>query len=433
MSKKFKSVAKFLFFIPIFYSLILTSASAQEAPPSINAESAVLIDSKTGQVLYSKNSDTKHFPASTTKVLTALVVLENTKLTDIVTIGANPPFADGSSIGLKEGEKFTVETLLTGLLLESGNDCAEALAEHVGGSIEGFVEMMNKKAKEIGCRNSNFENPSGLPNDKHQTTAYDLALIMKEAIKNPDYVRISRLLSVELPPSNLDGSKRWVNNHNHLIDPNSKYYYPNTLAGKSGYTDVARHTFVISGEKDGQVLIAAFLKAEDKNENYKDMKKLLDYGFNNFKDYKLYSKDQEVDNIKITDDTSIPLLIDRDVVFTSDKSNSDNINPTLDYKLPRRIKKKSLKKGDIITSAKVIVDGKTISEVNLLSGIDREYNFKTAISEMIANNSFKIKCISIVILIIILIIIRIIIVRNRRKKRAFHNKWKHIRNRRNTY
>lgn len=433
MSKKFKSVAKFLFFIPIFYSLILTSASAQEAPPSINAESAVLIDSKTGQVLYSKNSDTKHFPASTTKVLTALVVLENTKLTDIVTIGANPPFADGSSIGLKEGEKFTVETLLTGLLLESGNDCAEALAEHVGGSIEGFVEMMNKKAKEIGCKNSNFENPSGLPNDKHQTTAYDLALIMKEAIKNPDYVRISRLLSVELPPSNLDGSKRWTNNHNHLIDPNSKYYYPNALAGKSGYTDVARHTFVISGEKDGQVLVAAFLKAEDKNENYKDMRKLLDYGFNNFNDYKLYSKDQEVDNIKITDDTSIPLLIDRDVVFTGDKSNSDNINPTLDYKLPRRIKKKSLKKGDIITSAKVIVDGKTVSEVNLLSGIDREYNFKTAISEMISNNSFKIKCILIVILIIILIIIRIIIVRNRRKKRAFHNKWKHIRNRRNTY
>lgn len=433
MSKKFKSVVKFLFFIPIFYSLILTSASAQEAPPSINAESAILIDSKTGQVLYSKNGNTKHFPASTTKVLTALVVLEHTKLTDIVTIGANPPFAKGSSIGLKEGEKFTVETLLTGLLLESGNDCAEALAEHVGGSIEGFAEMMNKKAKELGCKDSNFENPSGLPNDKHQTTAYDLALIMKEAIKNPDYVRISRLLSVELPPSNLDGAKRWTNNHNHLLNPNSKYYYPNTLAGKSGYTDIARHTFVISGEKDGQILIAAFLKAEDKNENYKDMGKLLDYGFNNFKDYKLYSKDEEVDNIKITDDVSIPLVIDKDVFFTGDKSNSDSIKPTLDYKLPRMIKKKSLKKGDVITSAKVIVDGKTISEVNLLSGIDREYNFKIAISELIANNSFKIICISIFIVIIILIIIRIIIVKNRRKKRAFYNKWKHINNNKNTY
>lgn len=432
MSKKFKSVVKFLFFIPIFYSLILTSANAQEAPPKLNAESAILIDSKTGQVLYSKNDDVKHFPASTTKVLTALVVLENAKLSDIVTVGANPPFAKGSSIGLKEGEKFSVETLLTGLLLESGNDCAEALAEHVGGSINGFAEMMNKKAKEIGCKNSNFENPSGLPDDKHVSTAYDLALILNEAIKNPDYVRISRLLSVELPPSNLDGSKRWANNHNYLINPNSKYYYPNAFAGKSGYTDVARHTFVISGKKDDQLLVAAFLKAEDKDTNYKDMANLLDYGFNNFKDYKLYSKDQEIDNIKVTDDVSIPIVTDKDVFFTAEKSNLDGIKPTLDYKLPRMIKKKSLKKGDVITTAKVIIDGKTVSEVNLLSGIDREYNFKIAVSEMITNNLFKVICISMVILII-LIIIRIIIVRNRRRKRAFYKKLKRDKKKKNIY
>ncbi|MBM7836153.1 D-alanyl-D-alanine carboxypeptidase family protein [Clostridium sardiniense] len=432
MSKKFKSVVKFLFFIPIFYSLILTSANAQEAPPELNAESAILIDSKTGQVLYSKNDDVKHFPASTTKVLTALVVLENSKLSDIVTVGANPPFAKGSSIGLKEGEKFSVETLLTGLLLESGNDCAEALAEHVGGSIDGFAKMMNKKAKSIGCKNSNFENPSGLPDDKHVTTAYDLALIMNEAIKNPDYIRISKLLSVELPPSNLDGAKRWANNHNYLINPNSKYYYPNALVGKSGYTDVARHTFTISGQKDDQVLVATFLKAEDKDANYKDMANLLEYGFNNFKEHKLYSKDQEIDDIKVTDDINIPIVIDNDVFFTAEKSNLDGINPTLDYKLPRMIKKKSLKKGDVITTAKVIVNGKAVSEVNLLSGIDREYSFKIAISEMITNNLFNIIGISLVILII-LIIIRIIIVRNRRKKRAFYNKLKRIKKKKNIY
>lgn len=417
MSKKFKSLIKFLFLIPVFYNLFLTTANAKENPPKINAESAILINGDTGEVLYSKNENTKQFPASTTKILTALVVLENTKLTDVVTVGEKPPFADGSSIGLKKGEKFTVETLLTGLLLESGNDCAETLAEHVGGSIENFAKMMNEKARQLGCKNSNFENPSGLPNKNHKTTAYDLALIMKEALKNPDYIRISRIVSKEFPASNLDGAKRWVNNHNHLIDKNSKYYYSNALAGKSGYTEAAKHTFVISGKKDDKLLIGVFLKAEDKIKNFKDMKDLLEYGFNNFEERKLYSKNQEVANINITNDTNLPLVIDKDVFFTANKSNLNSLNPTLDYNLPSDINKISLKKGSVITTAKVMVDGKVISEVNLLSGIDRDYNFKTAISEIITNNSFKIACIVIVFtLLIILIIIRIIIVKNRRRK-----------------
>lgn len=417
MSKKFKSLIKFLFLIPVFCNLFLTTANAKENPPKINAESAILINGDTGQVLYSKNENTKQFPASTTKILTALVVLENTKLTDIVTIGDKPPFADGSSIGLKKGEKFTVETLLTGLLLESGNDCAEALAEHVGGSIEGFAKMMNEKAKELGCENSNFENPSGLPDKNHKTTAYDLALIMKEALKNPDYIRISRIISLELPASNLDGTKRWVNNHNHLINKNSKYYYSNALAGKSGYTEVAKHTFVISGKKDDKLLIGVFLKAEDKNKNFKDMKDLLEYGFNNFEEVKLYSKNQEVDNINIANNTNLPLIIDRDVFFTANKANINDIKPTLEYTLPAKIKRLSFKKGDVVTKAKVIVDGQVISEVNLLSGIDRDYNFKTEISQIITDNSFKITCIVIgFTLLIILVIIRIIIVKNRKRK-----------------
>ena len=413
MSKKFKSLIKFLFLIPIFCNLFLTTANAKENPPKINAESAILIDGDTGQVLYSKNANTKQFPASTTKILTALLVLENTKLTDIVTVGDKPPFVEGSSIGLKKGEKFTVETLLTGLLLESGNDCAEALAEHIAGSTKNFAKMMNERAKELGCKNSNFENPSGLPNKNHKTTAYDLALIMREVLKHPDYIRISRIVSKELPASNLDGAKRWVNNHDHLIDKNSKYYYPNALAGKSGYTEVSKHTFVISGKKDGRLLIAVFLKAEDKNKNFKDMKDLLEYGFNNFEDVKLYSKNQEVDNVKITNSTNLPLIIDKDVLFTANKSDITNLKPTLEYTLPKNIKRSSFKKGDVITKANVILNGQVISEVNLLSGIDRDYNLK----EEISNNCFKITCIVIVfILLIILIIIRIIIVKNRKRK-----------------
>lgn len=430
MKKNLKFWVKMLFSLFIFYNLIYIGANAaNNNPPNINAEAAILIDANTGDVLYSKKGEDRHFPASTTKVLTALITLEHTNLNDVVTIGPNPPFAKGSSIGLKEGEKFTVETLLTGLLLESGNDCAEALAEHIGGSIENFAKMMNEKAKKLGCTNSNFVNPSGLPDDNHVTTAHDLALIMQAALKNNDFIRISRLVSVELPASNLDGQKRWANNHNYLINPNSKYFYKYALAGKSGYTDVARHTFIISGEKDGQRLIAVFLKAEDKNKNYEDMAKLLDYGFNNFENIKLYSKGQEIENVKIGKDTNIPLLIDRDVFATVKRDEANSIKPTINYDLPKNIDKMTISKGEDLTKGTILFNGNEIEQVNLVSGGSREYSSKVAITEFLQRNSILVICITILVIICILILIRIHIVRKRRKKLAFKRKWQHLNNR----
>lgn len=429
MKNTFKIICRFLFLALISLNVFTINAFAEEKPPNLNAESALLMDAKTGQVLYSKEANKKQFPASTTKVLTALVVLDNAKLTDVVTVGKNPPFADGSSIGLKEGEKFTVETLLTGLLLESGNDCAEALAEYVGGTTSNFVKMMNEKAKALGCNDSNFENPSGLPNDKHVSTAYDLALILKEAIKNPDYINISRKISVELPPSNLDKEKRWANNHNHLINKNSKYYYKYALAGKSGYTDVARHTFVISAQKDNRTLIATFLKAEDKNKNFEDMANLLDYGFNNFTEISLYKKNQNIENIKLNNNMNLPIYIDRDILISAPSSEINKVNTTLQYELPKNIKRKPLKLGETITTADILVDGHLLTKVNLLSGINREYNFKIAITELFNRNKIIIIPLSITLTILFLLILRIIYVKKKRKKLAFEKKWKHIRNR----
>ncbi|MDO5039574.1 D-alanyl-D-alanine carboxypeptidase family protein [Clostridium sp.] len=429
MKNTFKIICRFLFLALISLNVFTINAFAEEKPPNLNAESALLMDAKTGQVLYSKEANKKQFPASTTKVLTALVVLDNAKLTDVVTVGKNPPFADGSSIGLKEGEKFTVETLLTGLLLESGNDCAEALAEYVGGTTSNFVKMMNEKAKALGCNDSNFENPSGLPNDKHVSTAYDLALILKEAIKNPDYINISRKISVELPPSNLDKEKRWANNHNHLINKNSKYYYKYALVGKSGYTDVARHTFVISAQKDNRTLIATFLKAEDKNKNFEDMASLLDYGFNNFTEISLYKKNQNIENIKLNNNMNLPIYIDRDILISAPNSEINKVNTTLQYELPKNIKRKPLKLGETITTADILVDGHLLTKVNLLSGIDREYNFKIAITELFNRNKIIIIPLSITLTILVLLILRIIYVKKKRKKLAFEKKWKHIRNR----
>ena len=154
------------------------------AVPNLYSEGVYLMDATTGKVLYEKNANVQYMPASTTKVMTAILALENCKLDEEVTIGENPPLADGSAIGLAQGETYTIEELLLGLLLESGNDCAEAIAEHISGSNEEFAKLMNEKAKELGATNTNFKNPSGLTEEGHLTTAHDLALIMKYASEN---------------------------------------------------------------------------------------------------------------------------------------------------------------------------------------------------------------------------------------------------------
>ena len=196
------------------------------ALPNLYSEGVYLMDATTGKVLYEKNSNVQYMPASTTKVMTAILALENCKLDEKVTIGENPPLADGSAIGLAQGEVYTMEELLLGLLLESGNDCAEAIAEHISGSNEEFAKLMNKKAIELGATNTNFKNPSGLTEEGHLTTAHDLALIMAYASQNEDFVRIARTPSYfyETHPFS-DGSEKWATNKNPLLKENSNYKY----------------------------------------------------------------------------------------------------------------------------------------------------------------------------------------------------------------
>ncbi|MGL5648079.1 MAG: D-alanyl-D-alanine carboxypeptidase family protein [Clostridium sp.] len=385
-------------------------------PPKISAESALILDGDTGQIVYSKNSDKPYFPASTTKVMTALIVLENANLHDKVKIGKNPPYADGSSIGLKEGEIFSVEDLLTGLMLESGNDCALALAEHVAGSETKFAELMNKKASELGCTNTNFKNPSGLPNENHLTTTHDLSLIMRDAIKYDDFIRISTIPFKKLPKSNLDGFERIVNNHNSLIDKNSKLYYEHTIAGKSGYTIAARHTFTVAARKNGRTLIGSFIKAEDKNQNYKDMAALLEYGFSNTDNIKLYSTGDIIEEIPLTKTTSIPLSVEKDFIYTKNKT-AENIETKLNFDLPADIKTKSLKKGEIITSAKILENNIPIGEVNIISTTDRNYNIFIGIKEFSQNNPSTAFGILLSTIIILTIIIKIILTKKNKRDR----------------
>lgn len=408
--KKFYSFTYKLLLITLLSTLTLSNVVfAKTSPPIINAQGIVLLDATTGQVLYSKNPDTQFEPASTTKVLTGLIVLENAKLDEKVTVGKNPPFAEGSSIGLREGEVITVEELLLGLFLESGNDCAEALAEHISGTKEKFAELMNKRAKELGATNSCFKNPSGLHESGHVTTAHDLSLIMREAIKKPDYLRLSQTMTKQL-----DAAERWVNNGNLILNKNSKYYYKYSVAAKKGFTPEAKFTNVAVAKKDGQTLIASVLKHENQYDSFKDLGYLFDYGFENFTLSKIYSEGDEIETVSLPNEESLNLLIGTDVYYSVAKEKEATLQKSIKYN-PVSIGSSTFKRGETITKAQVSIDGKEISTVDLVSSRDWQPTKSQVVSNVLKDNLVTIICIIIAILILFIFIRRNKIKRKRQQ------------------
>lgn len=400
---------------------ILPSAlvmAASEVPP-VYSEGAILMDGITGEILYSKNEHIKYEPASTTKVMTALVVLENTNLSDKVTIGEKPPLVDGSAIGIQKGEVYTVEELLIALLLDSANDAAEALAEHVAGSNEGFAVLMNEKALELGATNTTFKNPSGLHEEGHLTTAYDLALIMREASTNEDYVRISQIYShqfVNHPFS--DGTEKWAVNRNQLFNEYTNYLYEYAYSGKNGYTPEANHTYTASAVKDEQFLVAAFLNAEDKDNFYLNIGPLFNYGFENFETIKLINKGDKLTSFDINDSASIDLLASKDLYCTKAR-DVEEVIPNLKYdSLSESVSDlEEINIGDLITTAIVSLDGKDIGVLELESG---SYYKKTTASDffLFKNlNFFAIILWIFIILILFVIVSNVILYIKRRRLR----------------
>lgn len=250
--------------------------------PYVAADGAVLMDAATGNILYSKNMNTPYPPASTTKIMTTLLALENCTMEDKVVIGENPPKTEGNSICLFEGEEFTVKDLLYAVVNESANDCANALAEHISSSVPLFATKMNLRAKELGCRSTNFTNPSGLYNPNHKASAKDLAIIMRELMKHNEIKAITTTMRHGIAPTNKTPRERAIVNHNRLLLKNSGYYYVDCEAGKTGYTIQSMHSFVASAKRDGKRLIVALVH-DKKKLFYKDAISLFNYGFENFK------------------------------------------------------------------------------------------------------------------------------------------------------
>lgn len=249
----------------------------------IGCDTACLIDADTGAVLYNKGMNLRMYPASTTKVMTALVALENSSLDEIVTAtetGAVEVYYSSANLGIMPGEQFTMEDCLYAVLMKSANDFASQVAEHVGGSVENFANMMNERAAEIGCLDTHFVNAHGMPDADHYTTAYDLVLIMQEAIKNEEFCKITGAVTHTIPATALSG-ERFFGSHNVLI-LDTALYYEGCLGGKTGFTDDSMYTFVTFAKRDGRTLICATMHADTQADGAQDAVTLLDYGFDNF-------------------------------------------------------------------------------------------------------------------------------------------------------
>lgn len=253
-----------------------------EGPPIVG-EAGILMEVSTGTILYSKNIHARYYPASITKILTALIVIENCDMDEIVTIPHEAVYMEdkGSHIALDEGEELTVKDCLYGILLASANDAAYALAIHVGGTIEGFADMMNRRAKELGCVDSHFVNPHGLPDEAHVSSAYDMALITREALKHDIFREISGTVFYEIQPTDKQPDLIPMSNHHDMLTA-TKYHYDGVFAGKTGYTVVAKNTLVTCAARDDMELICVTMKTDGK-QVYLDTAALFDFGFESFK------------------------------------------------------------------------------------------------------------------------------------------------------
>lgn len=329
MKKKIlsKSCLAFLLSLALILS-VFSPVQAAEFPsswpqaPEIAEETGILMEATTGQVLFDKEMDEIRYPASTTKIMTALLILENVKdlsqtvtFTDVIT----PDLAPGNStINAQVGEQLTVEECLYGIMLASANEVCTQMAVYVAGSVENFVSMMNKRAAELGCENTHFVNANGLPDPNHYTTAHDLARILAAAIQNEDFCRISGSASYTIPPTNMTPYSRNLENSNALIKE-GEYHYEGVIAGKTGHTEAAKNTLVTAASRDGMTLVCVVLRSDGEN-RFIDTVSLFDYGFNNFHLSPVYWLDPQNPSGYVV----LPKGIESNVLTVTDK-DSENI------------------------------------------------------------------------------------------------------------
>lgn len=349
MIKKVKYILFPLLLTILFLSTFLTTSFAAEttSPISIYSPSCILMEASTGKILYEKNANQVRYPASTTKIMTAILALENCELTDVATVSRNaihsiPP--DYVTCRIKEGEQLTIEQLLNVLLVPSANDAAIVLAEHISGSVSKFSDLMNEKAKEIGCKNTHFVNPNGIHNKNHTSTAYDLALMGQYAMKNDTFRKIVQKTKYTLPATNKYAKEdRTFYTTNDLLIKNtskskSNYYYPNATGIKTGYTGEAGNCLVSSAKKDNMEVIAVVLGAdftkEGLSEKFLDSITLLNYAFDNYAIQTLQEKNSVLREVEVAGATketqNLKVLVKDNIEALMNKNTAiENLEPEI--------------------------------------------------------------------------------------------------------
>lgn len=289
--KIYTKIISFLLLFTIVTGCLQDTVRAEDtqywpAGPEVVSSSAIVMEASTGTVLYEKNIHDPHYPASITKILTTLLAIENSSMDDVVTFSKDAIYnTEGSGIARDVGEQMTMEQCLYAVMLASANECAYAVAEHVAGDIGTFVDMMNKRAEQLGCQDTHFNNCNGLPDDAHYTSAYDMALIAREAYQNETFRIICGTKTYTIPVTNKHTTEEtYLQNHHQMLYPlkTRKYLYDYCTGGKTGYTTVANNTLVTYAEKDGMTLICVVLDAPAAG-HYEDTRALFDFCFDNFK------------------------------------------------------------------------------------------------------------------------------------------------------
>lgn len=299
----------------------ISPAAAWPEAPKITSEAAVVIEASTGSILYNKNAFDAYHPASTTKLMTSLLAIEQCPLSDTVTCSRDSVESigwDSSRIGLVAGESIDMENALYAILLASANEVSYAVGEHVGGTMENFVALMNQRAKDLGCVNTNFINPHGLDHEEHYSCPYDLALIARKASEYTTFRRISGSYNHQIPETNKNGS-RWISNTHPFIKKN--VVYKGVFAGKTGTTSKAGSCLVTCAEQNGMTVICAIMKAPNSATIQEDTRKLLDYAFQNFKLTPLAASESSAKN-------AFPILFEDEEALISDVSSPLSVSNT---------------------------------------------------------------------------------------------------------
>jgi len=382
-SGMYKKILSFTLSIILFFSFSIPVYGAKSNEPKVEAQAAILIEADTGRILWEKNAHEPKAMASTTKIMTCILALESGMLDDVVTVSKRAARAPEVKLRLKAGEKQRLEDLLYALMMKSSNDAAVAIAEHISGSVEAFCEKMTQKARELGAKNTVFKTPNGLDANGHQSTAYDLALITRYAMKNPKFVEIINTKQITIPQ---EGNYRsyYLSNTNRFLNE-----YPGANGVKTGYTGKAGYCFVGAAKQNGMQLISVVLAsgwgARGKEQKWVDTKRLMNYGFKYYKKVCLLEKNKLLKTIPVerAKETSVSLYSGKDIFTTLNEEERSKVQIKIDA--PQSVEA-PITKGQKLGTVQVSIGNELIGTVPLVADRNIErHDFPTSLKKVLNN------------------------------------------------